>query len=61
MRNDWMRDNWIEENCPKESADQFSRAFVKHLMKQAYEEGRKSESRSAEIRRREDTHGPDFI
>lgn len=37
-RDDWQRDNWVENNCPK--TDVFARDIVKHFMKMAYEQGR---------------------
>ena len=39
MSKDARRDAWVEDNCPNEK--EFSRGFVKHLMKQAYDEGRR--------------------
>lgn len=56
---DWMRDQWVEDNLPKDK--EFSRGFVAHLMKQAYDEGKKRQDRIKAEDERERLHGPDFI
>ncbi len=58
-RDDWQRDNWIENNCPK--TQEFSRDIVKHFMKMAYDEGRQRETRQRKVDERERIYGPDFI
>ena len=41
MNKDWIRDQWVDANIPDEKT--FDKGFVKHLMKQAYDEGKISQ------------------
>ena len=49
MRQDWQRDQWVEEKIKEAGKDaEFNRTFVTFLMKQAYEEGRNRQERYRE-------------
>ena len=50
-RDDWQRDNWVENNCPK--TDVYTRDIVKHFMKVAYEQGRLRQTQQDLIAARE--------